>query len=89
MQYCCYKTVSTGVIIKINLCTIILHLKIVVADRNFANANRLMLLQDGVGESLEQWRMRKEEEPLILQQFLRKSFICTFYTYKLFLTESH
>jgi hypothetical protein len=42
-----------------------------------------MLFQDGVGESLEQWRMRKEEEPLILQQFLRKSFICTFYTYKI------
>jgi hypothetical protein len=34
-----------------------------------------VLLQDGVGESLEQWRMRKEEEPLILQQFLRKSFM--------------
>jgi hypothetical protein len=42
-----------------------------------------MLLQDGVGESLEQWRMRKEEEPLILQQFLRKSFIWIFYTYKI------
>ncbi len=31
-----------------------------------------MLAQDGVGESLEKWRMCSADEPLILQQFLRQ-----------------